>query len=66
MTDLNDRSQRLRSELREFKEALSLPVGWGDFFRDRLTEQRAKDEIKGAMDHREKSFLELARRETSP
>ncbi len=63
MTDRNDRWRRLASELREVKRRLLLPLGLREFFRDRITEERAKNDIKKALDLREERFLELARRE---
>jgi hypothetical protein len=51
---------QLRSDLRQAKRTVALAAGMRDFLRERITLARAQDEIKKALDNRDKSFLEMA------
>jgi hypothetical protein len=60
---LKEHYQQLKSDLGNVKRTLSLTAALPWFFRERLTLQQAKDEIKRILDIREKRFLELVRSE---
>ncbi len=60
---LKKRYWEARSHLRSANPAAWPPLASSlrEFFRERVTVERAEEEIKKALDHRERSFLELAR-----
>jgi hypothetical protein len=50
---------QLRSDLKKAKGTLTLAFSLREFLRDRITVERAKEEIKKALDRREENFLEV-------
>ncbi len=69
---LKQHYRQLKSDLNEFNpRGVFIPKALRDFFRDRITLERAKKDINKALETREDRFLELARtqmyeRPTSP
>ena len=64
MTNINGLKthyQQLRSNLDRVKRTLALVAALPQFLRERITVQRAEEEIKRALNSREDRFLELVR-----